>query len=132
MDSTAKDSTAKLTEKQKRFCDEYKKTGNLTESYIRVYACKNRKAAEANSSRLIRNDKVVKYLQGLEIEMKAENIAEMEEINCFWTLIMRDVNMDIKDRLKASELRARVMGAFVERREVTLPPNVTITISDDE
>ena len=42
----------------------------------------------------------------------------MEEINAFWTGIIRDEGQEMKDRLKASELRARAAGGFIERQEV--------------
>lgn len=44
----------------------------------------------------------------------------MAEINAFWTDIMRSEEQDPKDRLKASELRARAAGGFIDRQEVTL------------
>ena len=44
----------------------------------------------------------------------------MAEINAFWTEIIRGQGYDTKDRLKASELRARAAGGFVDRQEVTL------------
>lgn len=44
-----------------------------------------------------------------------KRIADMEEINAFWTETMRDESQEIKDRLKASELRARAAGGFVDK-----------------
>ena len=44
-----------------------------------------------------------------------KRIADMEENNAFWTETMRDESQEIKDRLKASELRARAAGGFVDK-----------------
>lgn len=52
-----------LTEKQKRFCDEYLIDLNATRAYKEVYKnCKKDEAAAVNGSKLLRNAKVVEYL----------------------------------------------------------------------
>jgi len=53
----------RISPKQEKFCQEYIKTGNATQSYI--LAGYDEKAAEQNASRLIRNDKVSKRLDEL-------------------------------------------------------------------
>ena len=45
---------------------------------------------------------------------------------------MRDDTADIKDRLKASELRARSIGAFIERREIVGAQTITVKLLDDD
>ena len=40
-----------------------------------------------------------------------------DRINSFWSDTMRNAKYDIKDRLKASELRARAAGGFVDKGE---------------
>ena len=47
-------------------------------------------------------------------ELEQSRIADMTEINRFWSDTMRNAEYDIKDRLKASELRARAAGGFVD------------------
>lgn len=49
--------------------------------------------------------------------LETPRIADMEEINAFWTNVMRDKGEETKDRLKASELRAKAAGAFVQKIE---------------
>ena len=56
----------------------------------------------------------------------------MAEINAFWSDTMRDDTADIKDRLKASELRARSIGAFIERREIIGSQTITVKLLDDD
>jgi phage terminase small subunit len=51
--------------------------------------------------------------------LEAPRVAAMEEVNAFWTQIMRDKEQATKDRLKASELRARAAGGFVEHVNVS-------------
>lgn len=54
---------AKLTEKQKRFCDEYLIDFNATQAYIRSgYAVKKKITAEQNGAKLLKNTKVQEYI----------------------------------------------------------------------
>lgn len=54
---------AKLTEKQKRFCDEYLVDLNATQAYIRAgYSVKKKITAEQNSAKLLKNTKVQEYI----------------------------------------------------------------------
>lgn len=46
-------------------------------------------------------------------------VADLEEIYAFWTSVVRDEERELRDRLKASELRAKAMGAFLDRVEHT-------------
>ena len=52
--------------------------------------------------------------------LEAPRIADMVEINAFWTAVMRDKAQETKDRLKASELRARSAGGFIDRQELRM------------
>lgn len=107
-----------LNIKQKRFADFYIQSGNATESYIKAGYTAEGHSAEANASRLLRNDEVLKYIEQRNSHMDVQSIADIEETKRFWTQIMRDENVDLKDRLKASEYIAKTNGAFIEKREV--------------
>ena len=80
----------KLTEKQRRFVDEYIHTGNITQSYLNACSnVKNENTASSAGSRLLRNVKVKAYIdKGLE-ELKKESIAEQDEILQYVTSVMR-------------------------------------------
>ena len=52
-----------MTLKQKRFADEYIKSGNATQSYLKAYgSCTKQNTAEVSSCRLLKNDKVYNYI----------------------------------------------------------------------
>lgn len=73
-----------LTEKQKRFVDEYlaDKDMNATRAYLKVYKnCKSEDVAAAASSRLLRNVKVSEY-----IDMRMEERSKRTEITQDWVL----------------------------------------------
>ena len=106
---------AKLTPKQQCFIDEYLACGNATEAARRAgYRQPNVQGAQ----NLV---KLSNFIDEQAREIRGATIADMLEINAFWTSIMRDEDAELKERLKASELRAKVQGAFTERREITFP-----------
>jgi len=105
-----------LSVKQKKFADEYIKTGNATQSYLGVYQCKL-KTAEANSSALLSKTKVREYIDETNIALTRATIADMTEVKEFWTSTLRDKENDHKDRLKASEYIAKTNAAFIDKVE---------------
>lgn len=108
----------KLTIKQRRFCELYVETGNGTQSYIDArYKASSRKVAEANSRRLLANERVQEYIELLNKKILDESIANMVEVKQFWTRFIREANFEDKDRLKASELIAKTNGAFIDKVE---------------
>jgi hypothetical protein len=57
------EAVAKLTEKQKRFADEYLIDLNATRAYMAAYpSCKSEKTAAVCASKLIRNAKAAAYI----------------------------------------------------------------------
>lgn len=109
----------KLTEKQKAWVDYYKQGHTATEAarLAGYKAGSNRSFASIGSENLIKLDK---YIADRDAVLESPRIADMEEINAFWTTVMRDETAERRDRLKASELRARSMGAFLDRQEVVI------------
>lgn len=72
---------------------------------------------DVNASRLLRNARVrAAFLELAEVTQHGE-IADAAERQAFWTSVMRDPSVDMRDRLKASELLGRAGGDFVERVE---------------
>lgn len=104
--------------KQRRFADYYIESGNAKESYLRAGYQAEGNSAEVNASRLLRNAKVMEYLEERNGQLNAEFIAGIEETKRFWTGIMRDNAADIRDRLKASEYIAKTNGAFIDKKEI--------------
>ncbi len=123
----------KLTEKQKRFCEEYVKTGNATQSYINAgYSATKREVAEANARKLLGNySSITQYIKELNDKLVSEQIADMEEVKKFWTNTLRDEEMDPKHRLKASEYIAKTNGAFIEKQEISGEMTQNVNMNDD-
>jgi phage terminase small subunit len=118
-----------LDERQKKFADYYIETGNASESYQRAGYKARGNVAEASASRLLRNVKVIEYIKQRNDELDSTRIADMKEVKQFWTNMLRDKQIEPKDRLKASEYIAKTNGAFLDK--VELNGKLGVTIVDD-
>lgn len=79
-----------LTEKQKRFCDEYLFDLNATRAYMIAYPhVKNEKTAAAAASRLLRNVKVKAYIDEQLEKIHSEKTADAQEVMEYLTSVMR-------------------------------------------
>ena len=106
----------KLTLKQKRFCEEYIKTGNATE------AARNA-GYKAKSARVIGTENLTKpaiidYIRQRIDEMDAKMVADANEILKFYTSVMRGEVKDqfglessLSDRLKAADSLSKRLAA---------------------
>lgn len=106
----------KLTDKQKRFCIEYVKSGNATQSAIKVgYSKKN---ARNIASENLTKPNIKEYINELmkpKQEQEKKEIAELQEVLAFFTSVMRgevkdqfELDATLKDRLDAGkELKKR-------------------------
>lgn len=107
----------KLTEKQKAWVDYYKQGHTATEAArLAGYKANSNNSYQSIGAENLR--KLADYISDRDAVLESPRIADMEEINAFWTATMRDTTLERRDRLKASELRARAAGMFVERLNV--------------
>jgi phage terminase small subunit len=103
----------KLTENQKRFCDEYIRTGNISESYRLAYPnVKKESSASAAGSRLLKNVNARSYVDKRLDELKKESIAEQDEVLQYLTSVMRG---EIKDEMLL--VTGDETGSGVEKHE---------------
>lgn len=119
---------AGLNEKQKRFADYYITSGNATESYKKAGYIAKGNSAEVNANRLLSNAKVAEYIEERNKALETNRIANMTEVKEFWTNILRNEEVEFKDRLKASEYIAKTNAAFIEKVESNNKNDSTITI----
>ncbi|MEN2765767.1 terminase small subunit [Ornithinibacillus xuwenensis] len=112
----------KLTEKQKRFADYYIASGNAEES-----AKKAGYSARGNTTKLLQNTTIRKYIEERNKRLESNRIADMEEVKQFWTNTLRDEQRDLKDRLKASEYIAKTNAAFIDKQEHSGEIHNTVT-----
>ena len=108
---------AKLTAKQQAWIDYYKQGKSAAEAArLAGYRANTDNAFHSIGSENLR--KLASYVKDRESVLESPRIADMAEINEFWSDVVRDDDAKMQDRLKASELRARAAGAFVDKVEV--------------
>ncbi len=141
---------AKMTAKQRRFCDEYiislnatqaaikagysKKTAgvigdeNLKKPYIKEYIAE--RMAEKESELIADQDEVLKYLTSV---LRGESQSAVLARNCDGSEDVIDKHPDEKERLKAAELLGKRYGLYTEKieQEIDGELNITIDYGDD-
>lgn len=122
------ESMDKLTAKQRAWIDYYKQ-GKTAAEAARLAGYKPDNAKVIGAQNLT---KLNQYISDRDELLDRGRVADMAEINEFWSDTMRNDKADIKDRLKASELRARSIGAFIERREIVGAQTITVKLLDDD
>lgn len=141
-----------MNEQQKRFADYYIETGNASDSYKRAGYKAKGKSVEANSSRLLANDKVSAYISKRLSEKDRERVASQDEILEYLTKVMRgemteetlqgvgkgdqtisDIDVSAKDRIKAAELLGKRYALWKDKQDIDVTGLVTFVddIGDD-
>lgn len=108
---------AGLTQRQKKFCDEYMLCGNATQAAIK--AGYSDKYAGQNADKILKNTNVKEYLSYFQKQVDQTAIKSVEEVQRWWSSIIDDAEEVTKDRLKASELLVKSKGGFMDKVEVT-------------
>lgn len=115
---------SKLTERQKRFADEYIICGVAETAALK--AGYSEKYSRAQAHTLLANVGIKEYMDERNKSIESAKIADMEEVKEFWTNTLRDDQNDYKDRLKASEFIAKTNGAFIDKQEVKQSGELTV------
>ncbi len=112
-----------LTQKQKRFCEEYIKTTNA--SAAAVAAGYSKKTAGAIGAENLKKPQIAAYIKKRLDEQDAALVADSNEILKFYTAVMRGevkdqfgLDSSLTDRLKAADSLAKRLAA------AELKPNV--------
>lgn len=147
-----------MTEKQKRFCDEYLIDCNATRAYKAVYQnVKSDETAKSAASRLLTNVNVKKYIDDRMEELHNEKTADAQEVIEYLTSVLRgestaqeivvegtgdgcseartmEKSPSEKERLKAAELLGKRYSLFTDKVEtdVDMDLNITIDYGEDD
>lgn len=140
----------KLTEKQKRFCEEYLIDLNATQAAIR--AGYSEKTAYTIGQKLTKKDEAKAYIDEMIESIRNERTANVQEVVEYLTSVMRGESQSEeivlkgvgkgsqkiervqkkpseKDKLKAAELLGKRFGMFKEN--VNVSGTVPVVIEDD-
>ena len=131
-----------MTEKQKRFCDEYLIDLNATRAYLAAYPTVKKESTAAQAgSRMLRNVKVKKYIDERLEELHNQKTADAQEVLEYLTSVLRGESEaeeivvegcgdgvseartmrkrpSEKDRLKAAELLGKRFGLYTDKMEL--------------
>jgi phage terminase small subunit len=144
---------AKLTAKQKRFCDEYLIDLNATQAAIR--AGYSNKYANTNASKLLQITTIKEYIDARMAEKESELIADQDEVLRYLTSVLRGESQSTelvvegtgegcseartilkepseKDRLKAAELLGKRYGLYTDKIELDADTELNINIDYGE
>lgn len=81
---------AKLTEKQKLFCENYLMTMNAVDAYLAVYKnCKSRDNASKHASRLLALPHIRAYVDTCLEKAHSNKVADIQEVMEYLTGVMR-------------------------------------------
>lgn len=143
-----------MTEKQKRFCDEYLIDLNGTRAYKAAYPkVKSDKAAGAASARLLGNVSIRAYLDERLEQLHNERTADAAEVMEYLTAVLRGESEasvvvvesvgdgcseartiskppDERERLKAAELLGKRFGLFTDK--VNVEGSIPVVIAGGE
>lgn len=139
-----------MTDKQKKFCDEYLIDCNATRAYLAAYPnIKNEHSARTLASRLLTKVDIKSYIDEQLEKISSEKIADAKEVMEYLTSVMRgetkseivvvegcgdgysearniDKAPDEKERLKAAELLGKRFGLFKNNVALEVEPVVII------
>ena len=102
-----------LNIKQEKFCLEYSRSGNATESYkLAGFKVKDDNSASAAAARLLGNVKIQARLKELSQEVASSKIANTTECQEILTEIARSKKVYPKDRVAALNTLLKAQGAF--------------------
>ena len=142
----------KMTEKQKRFCDEYLVDLNGTQAAIR--AGYSEKTAKVIAAENLTKPNIRKYIDERMAEKEKELIADQDEVLKYLTSVLRGKSQseivvvenigdftsearriqkapDEKERLKAAELLGKRYNLFSDKMKVDVALPVVISGGDD-
>lgn len=138
---------AKMTAKQRRFCDEYLIDLNATQAAIRAGYSSN--YANTNASKLLQITTIREFLKKRMDEKEKDLIADQDEVLRYLTAVMRGESQasvlardmtgadnviekppDEKERLKAAELLGKRYGLYKDSVDVNGTIPVVITGDD--
>ena len=129
-----------MTERQKRFADEYLIDCNAEQAAIR--AGYSEKYARGNAHKLVANGGIKEYLEEKLEEVSSSKIASAEEVIEYLTSVLRSESLGSelsngeiilkppseKDKLKAAELLGKRYGIYTDKINLSVEP---ITIIND-
>lgn len=81
------------------------------------YACGTLSSATATASEILKKPETIEYIEKINEKIESPMIASIEESMMFLTAVARDTSEKMKNRLKATDMKLKAQGAYIERIE---------------
>ncbi|HHU6749849.1 TPA: terminase small subunit [Staphylococcus pseudintermedius] len=141
----------KLSIKQQRFADEYIKSGNATQAYIKAGYSKNK--ANTNATKLLQNTTIKQYIKKRIEQAQEESLMGITEALALSASIARGepqkaytkrydhlsgevdkevtytITPNVEERQRSIDHILKVHGAYIDKKEIT-QKNIEINIGD--
>lgn len=124
-----KEAKKHLNNRQINFALAYKESNNITQSAIK--AGYSPKTACVQGCNLLKNPRVIEYIEAINERLESEKIADIQEVMEYLTAVMRgevndqfDMEPSLQDRTKAAGELARRLD--VKARNITIEGAVNI------
>jgi len=106
-----------LTAKQQAFVEAY--AGNATDAARKAGYTGNDKTLGVTGSRLLANARVAAAINSRAAPARTSRVMEREELQAFWSDIVRDHEESMQNRLHAGDSLAKSHGMFLTKVEHT-------------
>ena len=120
-----------MTERQKRFAEEYVREPNASMAAIRAGYSDNLRSAATLGSRLLKNADIRGYIDQILEPVVCESVADAQEVCSFLTSVMRDRSAPLAGRIAAANLLAKRWGLTRPQPEPVPEPPIIVDDIDD-
>lgn len=123
----------KLTDKQKRFCEEYLIDFNSTQSAIR--AGYSKKTAGSIGSENLKKPEIQEYIKKLQdktserLQITRESL--LIDLQHLHDLALEQDRKELNNAIKAKEIQGKIIGAYTENINHSGEMNINVNLIDD-
>jgi phage terminase small subunit len=118
----------KLTIKQRKFVEAY--SGNGTEAARIAGYTGDDNTLGVTAHELLRNPKIAQLIKEREDKAVRKLIATREERQIFWTEVFRKEQVEMRDRLRASELLGKSEADFKDKVELSVEESLAAELTE--
>lgn len=120
-----------LNENQKKFCHEYIKEWNKTQSYLKAYPkCKTENAAAASAIKLLSNTKIDQYIDFIKEDIEKEcGISKISNVMALIE-ISNKKDASYRDQISARTEIAKLLGHYApEKKSVVVDTGIKLNVN---
>lgn len=121
--------TKKMTARQMRFCNNYLANGGNIKKAM-LDAGYSEITADKNSQHMLDVPLIKEYIEKQLSKVDKTDIMTVQEVQEWWTSIIMDKNLNLAQRVKASELLVKSNGGFIDKMDINSKEEKIVLIDD--